>query len=271
MDISIIIVNYKSRDKLFDCLKSLDQADLSGITYELIVVDNFSGDDLSDLAIRYPQVKLINSPKNLGMGGGNNLGIKEARGEYLLILNPDTLIKGAALKILWSYLKNNPDVGLVGPKLFYPDGSLQDSCARFPSFFMPILRRTFIGNYFKEAKRSFVMADFDHGSIKEVDWLMGSCLLFKKKLELSNQQAFFPCFDERYFMYFEDTDLARQIWSAGKKVVFNPEAVVIHDHMRQSAKYPWYLAILLDKLAWCHIGSWLKYFMKWGFSTEIKK
>ena len=152
---------------------------------------------------------------------------------------------------------------MVGPKLLYPDGLLQSSCSRFPVFFMPILRRTFLGNYFKKIRDSFTMDDFDHNSIKEVDWLMGSCLLFRKEIILDSGKVFKPYFDERYFMYFEDIDLCRQIWANGFKVVYNPEAIFVHDHMRQSAKHPWYLAIFLDRLTWDHIGSWLKYFLKW--------
>jgi len=270
MDLSIIIVNYRSRTKLANCFDSLAVADLTGIKYEIIIVDNNSGDDLRDFTARSQQPTLINSPKNLGMGGGNNLGIKKATGEFILILNPDTVIKNDAIKVLVDYLRVNPVAGMVGPKLLYPDGSLQSSCARFPNFFMPVLRRTFLGDYFKTIRDQSMMADFDHNSIKEVDWLMGSCLLFRRSLILSSGEIFNPLFDERYFMYFEDVDLCRQIRAKGFKVVYNPEAIVIHDHQRQSAAYPWYLAIFLSRLTWRHIGSWLKYFFKWGFKTRVK-
>jgi hypothetical protein len=265
MDLSIIIVNYKSRDKLNNCLASLAVADFGDLKYEIIVVDNNSGDDLRDLAGRVPFFKLINSPKNLGMGAGNNLGLEQAVGEYVLILNPDTIIKDRSIPILLDYLRSHSDAGLIGPKLLYPDGSLQYSCARFPSFFIPILRRTFLGDYFKKIRDGFLMTDFDHNQIREVDWLMGSCLMLKKIIKLSDGAIFRPRFDERYFMYFEDTDLGRQIVSRGLKAIYNPQAVVIHDHQRESAKHPWYLAIFLDKLSWVHITSWLKYFGKWGF------
>ncbi len=272
MDLSIIILNYHSRSKLLNCLDSLERAEFSQLKYEIIVVDVNDRSDVSELADfdrLYPSVRLIINSKNLGMGGGNNLGLKEARGEYILILNPDTIIKNGAIPKLCQYLKNNSQVGLVGPKLFYPDNTLQLSCARFPHFFMPILRRTFLGDYFKEARDSFTMVDFDHNSIAEVDWLMGSCLMFKKKIVLASGLVFEPQFDERYFMYFEDTDLAREFWTKDLKVVYNPEAVVIHDHQRGSAKYPWYLAVFLDHLARQHIYSWLKYFAKWGFRRSV--
>lgn len=270
MDLSLIILNYDSKAKLINCLESIRVADFSDLSYEIIVVDNHSHDDLSNLNQIYPTIKIINSPKNLGMGGGNNIGLAVSSGEFILILNPDTIIAKQTVRILLDYLRSNPEVGLVGPKISYPDGSLQTSCSRFPNFFIPILRRTFLGEYFKNVRDRFTMTDFDHQSIRSVDWLMGSCLMFKKKNILPSGEIFAPRFDERYFMYFEDTDLARQIWTKGLKVVYNPEATIIHDHGRLSAKYPWYIAIFLDKMTWIHIGSWLKYFIKWGLKNKQK-
>lgn len=256
MDLSVVIVNYKSKDKLLRLLSSLKLADFFGIQSEIIVVENNSGDDLSDLGV---EVKVINSPRNLGMGGGNNFGISHSQGEYVVIMNPDTLVKADSLKILYNYIKQHPEVGLVGPKLVYPDGSLQYSCSRFPGFWIPVLRRTFLGDHFRQIRDSFMMIDFDHNQIGEVDWLMGSCLMFRRDLR----------FDERYFMYFEDTDLARQVKQNGLKVIYNPEAVVIHDHQRASAKHPWYKAVFKSRLTWLHILSWWKYFLKWGFKNKI--
>lgn len=271
MDLSIIIVNYKSKEKLRTCLQSILDNNLIDINYEIILVENNSGDDLSDIIPLAKDLKLILSKKNLGMGKGNNLGIKAAGGEYVLVLNPDTILKPSAIKTLLDYIKKNNDVGLVGPKLLYPDGSLQLSCSRFPTFFVPILRRTFLGEYFKKTRDRFTMSDFDHSYIKEADWLMGSCLMFKKQIKLANDQEFRPLFDERYFMYFEDTDLGREFKQRGLKVVYNPEAIVIHDHARESARHPWYIAIFKDKLTWVHILSWIKYFIKWGLEPKINK
>jgi len=267
MDLSIIIVNYKSKEKLRACLESIKHDDFSDLEYEIILVENNSGDDLSDVLAFDSDIKLILSKRNLGMGRGNNLGIKEASGNYVLVLNPDTILKRPTIKILLNYIKEHQEVGLVGPKLFYPDGNLQLSCAKFPSFFVPVLRRTFLGDYFKEIRDKFTMSEFNHNSIKEVDWLMGSCLMFKREIELGEGKTFRPLFDERYFMYFEDIDLAREFKKNGFKRVYNPEAVVIHDHSRESAKHAWYIAVFKDKLTWVHIMSWFKYFIKWGFKA----
>lgn len=269
MDLSIIIVNYKSKKKLESCLDSILKADNQDLNYEIILVENNSGDDLNDLVKLSSDIRLLNLKKNLGMGGGNNRGIEKAKGEYVFILNPDTIIKNGAIITLLNYLKSNPDAGIVGPKLLNPDGSLQYSCFLFPKFYMPILRRTFLGKYFPAANDNFQMIEYDHNSIKEVDWMLGSSLMFKKELILPGGQVWHPRFDERYFMYFEDTDICRAFQSKGLRAVYNPEAVLIHDHVRQSARYPWYLAIFFDSLVWRHIGSWLKYFWKWGLKSRV--
>jgi hypothetical protein len=189
------------------------------------------------------------------MGGGNNLGLKEARGRFILILNPDTEVYPDAIKILYDYLDSHPDVYIVGPKLLNPDKTLQHSCSLFPKIYTPILRRTFLGNYFKSSRDGFMMTDFDHEEIREVDWLMGSCLLIRSDG--------WEGFDERFFMYFEDIDVCRRAWRFKKKVVYQPQAIVIHDHARGSAKIPWYIAPVVDKLTQEHIKSWIKYFWKW--------
>lgn len=268
MDLSIIIVNYRSRDKLANCLASLAAADLGDLRYEVIVVNNDQRDDLSELNSHGLDLEIIPSRRNLGMGGGNNLGLSRAQGEYTLILNPDTIIKGRAIPELRSYLEAHPNIGLIAPKLLYPDGSLQYSCSRFPGFFIPILRRTFLGDYFKRSRDHFQMLDFDHQEIRSVDWLMGSCLMFRREIRQPDGSLFYPRFDERYFMYFEDIDLARACRARSLDVVYYPLAVVVHDHQRDSAKHPWYLALFRDKITWVHISSWLKYFLKWGLRNN---
>ncbi|PIT95407.1 hypothetical protein COT98_00050 [Candidatus Falkowbacteria bacterium CG10_big_fil_rev_8_21_14_0_10_39_9] len=255
MDLSIIIVNYKSKLKTAHCLEAIFKSDLKSLKFEVILVDNASGDNLDDMMGGRPELKLIYSSGNLGMGGGNNLGIKEAKGKYVLILNPDTVVYSNAIYILFYYLETHPEVYIVGPKLLNTDGTLQASCSRFPKVYTPILRRTFLGEYFKSNRDSFMMTDFDHADIREVDWLMGSCLLVR--------HDGWEGFDERFFMYFEDIDVCRRAWRFQKKVVYNPRATVIHDHARESAKNPWYIAPFTDKLTREHIKSWIKYFWKW--------
>ncbi|MCF7820477.1 MAG: glycosyltransferase family 2 protein [Candidatus Pacebacteria bacterium] len=256
MDISIIIVNYNTAFKTLACLQSIFTSDLEGINFEVIVVDNNSKDNMGPmLKEKYPQVKFIESLKNVGMGEGNNIGIRNSQGDFILILNPDTLLFKSAILNMYNYLQLYKDVGIVGPKLLNSDKTLQYSCARFPKCYTPIIRRTFLSNYFKKHIAWFLMHDFSHEEIKEVDWLMGSCLLIRR--------SSWSFFDKRFFMYFEDIDLCRRAWHNSFKVVYLPQARVIHDHQRASAKLVWYLALFKNKIAREHIKSWLKYFYKW--------
>jgi hypothetical protein len=257
MDLSIIIVNYKSADKTSACIESIKDSDLSGLSFEILVVDNCSSDGgVQTIREKHNDVLIIESNRNLGMGGGNNLGIRSARGRYILVLNPDTLIRKNAIRSLCDIMEKRQNVGIAGPKLFNPDGTLQYSCLRFPKMYTPILRRTFLGIFGKRHLDSFLMKDFDHAKTSEVDWLIGSCLLIRKGLLDSLGQAF----DERFFMYFEDTDLCRRAHEAGFLVIYHPEAEAIHYHSRQSAGGHWYIALFFNFLAREHIKSWFKYF-----------
>lgn len=132
MDLSIIIVNWNVCELLRRCLASIE-AHHDGLSLEVIVVDNASSDDSVRVVEReFPQVRLIASQQNLGYTGGNNLGVKEAQGRYLLILNSDTQVCGEALAQMVAYLDEHPTVGVVGPQLHYADGSIQSSRRRFP-------------------------------------------------------------------------------------------------------------------------------------------
>lgn len=261
MDISIVILNYKSKGLTLNCLKSIKESDFSGLKREIIVVDNNSHDYLGDiLSWQYPDVIFIANEKNLGMGAGNNVGIKKAQGKYVVIMNPDTLVFPDTFKKLYNYLEADKEVGLAGPRQFNPDKTIQDSCFRWHSLLTPFYRRTFLGK-FRFAQRDlerFLMKDFDHQSEREVDWLLGSFLFCRR--EMLRQVGLF---DERFFLYFEDTDLCRSAWEKGWKVIYYPEAEIIHNHNRESASLPWYKA-LVNPAARFHIASWLKYLGKWG-------
>jgi GT2 family glycosyltransferase len=262
MDLSIIIVNYNSKSKLLNCLQSIYDSNFNNLNWEIIVVENNSLDDLSDIVKKYKNLKLIASEKNLGMGGGNNLGIKHSSGDYILISNPDIIFKKNCIVNLYSYIKKNNECALVGPKLVYPNGQLQYSSARFPKIYLPILRRTLLGRFFPNYLNNYFLKSDSYDKIREVNWLLGACFIVKRNEFFITKDKLF---DERFFMYFEDVDLGKRINKKNKKVVYLPSAIAIHDHIRASARYKWYLAVFKDKLAKEHIKSWLRYFLKWGF------
>ncbi len=261
MDLSIVIVNYNSKGLTLSCIKSIRDANWQGLTYEIIVVDNGSNDYIGDImAWQYPDIKFIQSPINIGMGAGNNLGFKSVAGKYFVVMNPDTLAMPDTFQILYKYLENNPDVGVVGPKQFNPDRSIQQSCFRWHSLFTPIYRRTFFGKYFfaRQDLERFLMTDFDHNGIMDVDWLLGSCLFIRSEVYKKLHG-----FDDRFFLYFEDTDFSRRIHELNLRVVYNPNAQIIHNHNRQSARTPWY-KFFTNYSTRAHVASWIKYLRKWG-------
>jgi len=265
MDISIIIVNYKSKGHTLNCIKSIKEADfvLQGkqLQYEIIVVDNNSEEAIGEiLNWQFPKVNFIQNDKNSGMGSGNNLGIKKAQGKYVVIMNPDTIAFKNSFIELFKYMELRNEVGIVGPQLLSPNKSIQESCYRWPDLLTPVYRRTFLGNtkFGKKDLRLFLMKDYDHKKEIEVDWIQGSFLFARKKALLE-----VGVFDERFFMYLEDTDLCRRMWKHKWKIIYYPLVRVIHNHTRQSAQTAWY-KFFLNKMARYHIISWIKYLRKWG-------
>lgn len=259
MDCSIIILNYRTPGLLRVCLRGIASARLR-FSYEVIVVDNGSEDDSLEIVRReFPWVKCIASSRNLGFAAGNNLGLRAARGEFILIMNADLAIVPNTLELLVDFLKRNSNVGLVAPQLRNPDGSIQISSYRFPTPWIPILRRTPLGKlpWGRRALRAYLMLDSDRSSITTVDWVLGGCMLARRTaIERVG------LLDERYFLYFEDIDWCRRFWQSGLTVVYYPAVAITHYHRRQSAESPG-LSGVFSRLTRVHITSSVKYFWKY--------
>jgi len=260
MDLSIIILNYKYKDLVKVCLNNLKAADLP-LDYEIIVVDNGSNDGIAEMLNNFfPEANLVMLQKNKGYSAGNNAGIKEARGKYVLILNPDVTVGKLAIKRMYDFMEANSDIGITAPQLLNPNRSIQRSCMRFHSFLIPVYRRlSFLQklSFVQNELDRFEICDWEHNSTREVDWMLGACLMVRKK---SFDQA--GLFDERFFLFFEDTDLCRRFKIAGWKIYYLVDAKVIHLDERLSNKATGLFA-LKNKTTWIHIRSWLKYFWKW--------
>lgn len=269
MDLSIIILNYNTRGLLKECIKGLKLANPL-LDYEVIIVDNASSDGsqeyMKELAAEWDRIRIILNPKNVGFAAGNNIGVKASRGEYALIVNSDITFLPGAIEALVKFLDENAEVGIVGPKILSPTGLWQSSCFRFPQWFIPFCRRTILGKtaWGKRALKKYLMADFDREITKEVDWLLGACFLARRGLFLR-----LGLFDERFFLFFEDTDLCRRIWDAGFKVVFLPEAKVIHLEERLSADHTGIFHSLLNKNIRIHIRSAVRYFWKYSLTRQV--
>ncbi len=280
LDLSIIILNYKQKGLVKQCVKGILAA-RPQFNYEIIVVDNNSQDDclkeikevfkpapqlplttpslLSKLEPKLPPLLTIQAKENQGFAAGNNLGLKKARGRYILILNPDIAVVAGGLEKMVSFMDKDETVGITGPKLINPDGSIQDSCRRFPTWPVPLFRRTIFGRL-PTAKKSlgrYLMTDFDHESNLAVDWLFGACLLLRKSVLEK-----IGLFDERFFVYFEDLDLCRRCWEGGFKVYYFSTAEMVHYHQRLSAEKSGIFGVF-GRAGRVHILSGLKYFAKY--------
>ncbi len=264
-DISIVIVNYKMKDLIDKCLQTLF-ADIAGDTLDIsiVVVDNNSGDTVEALLKEiYPSVHFIPQQTNPGLGTSANVGMKAVEAKYYFALNPDTEFFAGlhTIRRMYDYMEQHPNIGMIGPKIMYPDGSLQYSCWRFPSFLQPFYNRTKLGKstHGKRKHDYHMMRDFDHESTIPVDAIMGSAM-FVRGTAISDVGMF----DERFWMYFEDIDWSLRMWETGWSVYYVHDIVLMHLHGRGSAAVPGvFNAFFRNKLFRAHVKSWLKYMWKW--------
>lgn len=259
--VSAVMLNYNSKYFPKMCVEAFYEGTMD-FDFEFIAVDNGSSDPISlgylEKAEADGLVRLIKSEKNLGFGGGNNLGAKNAKGKYVLILNPDIFVNKDSVQKMVDYMEAHPEVGILGPQLRYPDDTVQDSCRRHMKFTDLVIKRTFLRRLPFLGKRvsKYTMSDFDHNKISEVDLLVGACFIVPR--EVYEQVG---GFDERYFLFMEDFDLCKEIKSLGKKVVYYPETWVTHNHKRLSGGS--IFGLLRKKVFWIHVSSAMKYFWKW--------
>lgn len=259
IDLSIIVVHTYEGRLLRQTLGSIRRA-APKLNFEVIVVDNNPAAGFGDvLATEFPHIKHIPLKSNVGFGAAMNVGIGQARGRYVLIFNPDIVVQPESLETMMKFMDENPDVGMCGPQLRNPDGSLQYSCYRFPTIMMPAYRRTPLGklSFGRKAVEHYLMMDEDHDVQMDVDSLIGAAL-FTRRSALDEVGHF----DERFFMYYEDNDLCRRFWENGHRVVYCPEAHMIHYHRRASADGGSWRQYF-NRFAWIQIASALKFFKKY--------
>lgn len=263
VDIAIIVVPYNTLYE--ECLTSLGEAmKQSRYTTKAIFVDNnstaFHADELIGKFL--PQAKVILRDKNHGFGRSMNYGANRVHAKYYFILNPDTnLIDPDILNKLVAYAESHPDAGVIAPKLTNFDGTRQDTCRRFPTWYQPIVQRTRLGKttWGKRYSEHFLMHDFDQTTERPIDWAQGSALFVPGDVwrDLGG-------FDDFFWVYFEDIDLCRRVWASGKKVMYVPSITLHHAYRRTSAAIPnIMLNIMKSQATRAHIVSGLKYMWKW--------
>ena len=244
--ISILIVNWNVRDLLRACLRSLHTFAASSHPQHIVVVDNASSDGTVEmLHNEFPDVHCIANTSNRGFTGGNNDGlawieknlrsaaeVSNRQSDYILLLNPDTEVTAGALDALLAYADANPDVGVVGPQLRYPDGSIQSSRRRSPTLFTAMTESTWLqASLPSRWLDGFYVRDRTDNQTSVVDWVMGAAMLTRH-----SAYAKVGGLDEHnFFMYSEELDWCRRIVQAGWRVVYHPAAVVIH-HEGQSSQ-----------------------------------
>jgi GT2 family glycosyltransferase len=269
-NVGIVILNYKMRALIETCLNTLfKDIEGSGLSVSVVVTDNKSEDGLIEwIHETYPQVKTIVTEGNVGFARGVNPGLRELDAEYYFVLNPDTqFVTPNTIKQLYDWMQAHPKVGVAGPRLLNGDGTLQYSCHRFPTPVIQLIRRSPLSRnrYFKQKIDLFLLKDIDRTHARPVDWIQGSALFIRHE---ALQQV--GLLDERFWMYFEDTDWCRRFWLAGWLVYYVPEITLLHHHGRGSAAVPGIIAPLFkNALARAHLASWARYFWKWRGTSRL--
>ena len=259
MNVSASLVLYNSDqnqiDRVISCIEKSDVVDV------LYVIDN-SPDKTENAYFALPWVRYIHSSKNIGYGAGHNIALRYALSgsEYHFVINPDIYFEKNTLSLMLERIKQDAEIGLMMPKVVYPDGELQYLCKLVPTPFDLLIRRFMIGslrNVFKKSADQFELRFTGYDKEMDVPYLSGCFMLFSVSA-LSK----IGIFDERYFMYPEDIDISRRMHREYRTLFF-PGAVVIHDHARESYKSLKMLRI--------HLFNLFKYFNKWGWIWDDER
>lgn len=227
VDVSIIIVNWNVPELLANCLRSLVEHN-SLVVYEVIIVDNYSSDNSVEfLRSEFPHVKIIGNSENVGFARGNNQGIRQAIGHYIMLLNPDTLWVDDGLQRMVDFMNSHPKVGVIGPKLLNADGqSIQYWCARrLPHPIDTFFQYSKLSSLFPQNRlfNRHLIGEWDHKDSREVQCLSGACLFIRRE---SMQEV--GLLDEDYPLYSEDTDWCHRVHLTNWKMYYFAEAQLIH-------------------------------------------
>lgn len=225
LTISIIVVSFNTINLLQRCLHTIKQ-EATDIKHEVIVIDNNSQDGSADwIEQNMPDIRLIRSRENLGFAAANNLGFSHARGQYIVLLNPDAFLTNNALVNAVRAMQMNPTLGLAGAHLIGEDGQWQPSARMFPSLLNHLLNLSGLAAKYPHS-RFFGRVDYtwaDHEQAMQVDWVPGAFSIIRR--EVLDQIGFF---DEQFFLYYEEVDLCHRIKAAGFTIWYLPDVTVMH-------------------------------------------
>ncbi len=225
-DLSIIVVSYNTKEMTVACLNSIFEQ-TSDLSFEVIVLDNDSKDcSAEEIARRFPQVKLLALKENLGFAGGNNLAAREAAGEYLLLINPDTIVLDGAIQKLIGFAEENPAAGIWGGRTLFADKTLNPaSCWRKPGLWEIFCRSFMLTSFFPNSSvfNTGSYGGWDRSTARQVDIVSGCFFLLKREL-WEKLNGFLP----EFFMYGEEADLCLRAHKMGARPLVTPEATIIH-------------------------------------------
>jgi len=253
IDVSVVIVTHNHRPFIERCLEAIDRV-RTEVSCDVFLVDNLSDDDTAKLvAERFPWVRLSVRDRRCGFSDNNNFAIRQATGRYVLLLNPDTEIRPGALRTLAQFMDGRPDAGIAGAKLLFPDGAVQPSCRRFPTFSTFLIRRTPLRFVLRAsaANARHLMLDRPASEPLEVDWVLGACMFVRRE---AIQQV--GPLDEGFFLYVEDIDWCYRMREKGWKTYWVPAAEIVHHHQATSDRS------LAGWHSWTHLKSMFRYYRK---------
>lgn len=233
-ELSVVVLSWNTRDLTLACLAAL-AADPARRRREIVVIDNGSDDGSADaIAAAYPEVALVRNADNRGYSGGNNQGAEVARGRWLCLLNSDTEVRPGALDAVVDFLEQNPGYGAAAPKLVNPDGSVQRACMRFPGLGVALCYDTVFGRFWpgRVVQDRYYMRDFDHLHSRDVDQPPGACFVIDRAEYLRGGGL-----DPSLWLFFNDVDLCRRLWKAGRRIRYVAEAEVVHHGGASTSKY----------------------------------
>ena len=249
IDLSIVIVSWNTIDLLRACLASLSSGAVP-LRYETIVVDNASDDGSAEMVQHeFSRVCLLVNARNQGFAAANNRGLSHAHGRYLLLLNSDTIVPQGAIAEMVGYLETHPSVGALGPRLLNEDGSLQSSARDFPHLgrdalaLLDVERWPLIGESAHRYLRRVAAYWSDHQTTREVDWVMGACMLLRR--EALEQTGLL---DAGYFFFAEEMDLCYRLREHGWPTVFFAGAKIVHLGGQSARRIP------AARLVWHYTG-----------------
>jgi len=249
--LTVLIVHHNTTALLRQCLDAL-RSSPADVPCEVIVIDNASPDaTVRSLPRNFPTVRFRFNPRNLGFARAVNQGVRMGAGRHVLVLNPDTIVRPEDLGKLTAFMDAHPDAGACGPRLVYPDGNLQLSCRHFPTLLALGLRISRLDRLIRSPVRHYLMAEWDHSQIRDVDWIIGGCMALRR--EAIEQIGLL---DEGFFMYYEDIDLCYRLCQKGWKVYYNPDVTVVHHHQRTSA------SLFPNRLSYMHARSLIRLIQK---------